>query len=208
MKIEKIEKLNRQQEQILVHLEGGDTLRITGNELLHFGLYPGLDIDRETVVELTRYAAASHTRARAAALISARPLSRAELCRRLTEKGATAEDAEAAADYLERIGALDDAAYAAMLVRHLSAKGYGAGRIRDEFFRRGIPRELWDDALAAAPDTQERIEAILAAKIHGKPLDDRERKRLADMLLRRGFSRSEVYSAIRALGAQIEYEDD
>jgi len=208
MKIEKIEKLNRQQEQILVHLEGGDTLQITGNELLHFGLYPGLDIDRETVVELIRYAAASHTRARAATLISARPLSRAELCRRLTEKGSTAEDAEAAADYLERIGALDDAAYAAMLVRHLSAKGYGAGRIRDEFFRRGIPRELWDDALAAAPDTQERIEAILAAKIHGKPLDDRERKRLADMLLRRGFSRSEVYSAIRALGAQIEYEDD
>ena len=208
MKIEKIEKLNRQQEQILVHLEGGDTLRITGNELLHFGLYPGLDIDGETVVELTKCAAASHTRARAAALISARPLSRAELLRRLGEKGSTAEDAEAAADYLERIGALDDGAYAAMLVRHLSAKGYGAARIRDEFFRRGIPRDFWDDALADAPNAQESIEAILAAKTRGKTLDDKERKRLADMLLRRGFSHSEVYSAIRALGAQIDYEDD
>ncbi|MBQ1805076.1 MAG: regulatory protein RecX, partial [Oscillospiraceae bacterium] len=88
MKIEKIERSKHQQERILVHLEGGDLLRITEDELLHFGLYTGLDIDDATVVELQKCSARSQTKARAANMISARPLSRRELEKRLRDKGA------------------------------------------------------------------------------------------------------------------------
>jgi len=189
-----------------VYLEGGDLLRVTENELLHFGLYAGLDIAPDAVVELKRRAAQSETRVRAANMISARPLSKRELQKRLRDKGATERDAEAAADWLEDIGALDDLAYAKTVVRHYSDSGYGAAKIRDELYRRGVARELWDEALDAAPDAAETLSRLIAARTKGHAPDERERRRLSDMLLRRGFSWGDVRAAINALGAEIEEE--
>ena len=208
MKIEKIEKSKHKQERILVYLEGGDLLRITENELLHFGLYAGLDIDGETVVELQRAAAHSETRSRAANMISARPLSKKELFRRLRDKGASEADAADTADWLEGIGALSDGAYAAMLVRHYSAMGYGMAKIRDELYRRGIPKELWDDALAQAPDAETVIEKVIAQKTKGAALDEKGRRKLFDLLLRRGFSRQDVKNALSRLGETVEEEEE
>lgn len=207
MKIERIERSKHKQERVLVYLEGGDLLRVTESELLHFGLYIGLDIDGETVVQLQKCGARSETRVRAANMISARPLSRRELTRRLVQKGAEADDADAAADYLEQLGAVDDATYAALLVRHYSAQGYGPARIRDEFCRRGVPRECWDAALEAAPDAGETLARLIAAKTKGQALSPKEHKRLTDLLLRRGFSWSEVRSALREAGIRLENEE-
>ena len=148
MRVERIERSKHKQERVLVYLEGGNLLRITESELLRFGLYVGLDISP----------ARSETRVRAANMISARPLSKRELTRRLVQKGSEADDAGAAAEYLENIGALDDAAYAAMLVRHYSAQGCGPARIRDELHRRGVPRGLGDEALGYDQYVLERQE--------------------------------------------------
>ena len=207
MKIEKIERSKHRQERILVFLEGGDLLRISEEDLLHFGLYQGLDISPETVVELKKSGEASKTREKAVRLVSAHPISCAELRKRLLRGGAEEADADRAVGYLERIGALDDEAYAAMLVRHYSARGYGAARLRSELFQRGVPRELWEDALHEAPPAEETIDAFLARRLHGEEPDEKERKRLQDTLLRRGFRRSEVDSALRSLGANTEEED-
>ena len=200
MKIEKIERSKHKQERVLVYLEGGDLLRITESELLRFGLSIGLDIDDGTVVELQQSGTRSETRVRAANMISARPLSRRELVKRLREKGALESDAEAAADWLEEIGALNDADYASMLVRHYGGMGYGEAKIRDELYRRGVGRELWEDALAASPDAQETIARVIAQKTKGRALDEKGRKRLSDMLLRRGFAWRDVRAALAAYG--------
>ena len=192
MKVERIERSKHKQERVLVYLEGGNLLRITESELLRFGLYVGLDISPETVVQLQKSGARSETRVRAANMISARPLSKRELTRRLVQKGAEADDAGAAAEYLEEIGALDEAAYAAMLVRHYSAQGCGPARIRDELYRRGVPREL----------------CVIASKTRGKPLNEKDYKRLSDALLRRGFSWGEVKTALRTAGAALTDADD
>lgn len=208
MKVERIERSKHKQERVLVYLEGGDLLRITESELLHFGLYKGLDIDGETVVQLQKCGARSETRVRAANMISARPLSKSELTRRLVQKGAEAADADDAAGWLEQLGAVDDAAYAAMLVRHYTSRGYGSARIRDELYRRGVPRELWDAAMETAPDAQETLARLIASKTKGEALSPKDHKHLTDMLLRRGFSWSEVRSALRAAGVRMENEDE
>ena len=200
MRVERIERSKHKQERVLVYLGGGDLLRITESELLRFGLYVGLDISPETVVQLQKSGARSETRVRAANMISARPLSKRELTRRLVQKGSEADDAGAAAEYLENIGALDDVAYAAMLVRHYSAQGY-------ELYRRGVPRELWDEALEAAPDAQETLACVIASKTRGKPLNEKDYKRLSDALLRRGFSWGEVKTALRTAGAALTDAD-
>ena len=193
-----------------MYLEGGDLLRITESELLRFGLSIGLDIDDGTVVELQQSGARSETRVRAANMISARPLSRRELVKRLKEKGAAESDAEAAADWLEEIGALNDADYASMLVRHYGGMGYGEAKIRDELYRRGVGRELWEDALAASPDAQEAIARVIAQKTKGRALDEKGRKRLSDMLLRRGFAWRDVRAALAAYGenaTEFDYDE-
>ena len=192
-----------------MYLEGGDLLRITESELLRFGLCIGLDIDDRTVVELQQSGARSETRVRAANMISSRPLSRRELIRKLGEKGAAESDAEAAADWLEEIGALNDADYALMLVRHYGGMGYGEAKIRDELYRRGVPRELWEDALLRSPDVQEAIARVIAQKTKGRALDEKGRKRLSDMLLRRGFAWRDVRAALAKIGedtTEFDYE--
>ena len=209
MKIEKIERSKHKQERVLVYLEGGDLLRVTESELLRFGLCIGLDIDDRTVVELQQSGARSETRVRAANMISSRPLSRRELIRKLGEKGAAESDAEAAADWLEEIGALNDADYALMLVRHYGGMGYGEAKIRDELYRRGVPRELWEDALLRSPDVQEAIARVIAQKTKGRALDEKGRKRLSDMLLRRGFAWRDVRAALAKIGedtTEFDYE--
>ena len=156
-----------------MYLEGGDLLRITESELLRFGLSIGLDIDDRTVVELQQSGARSETRVRAANMISSRPLSRKELSKKLKEKGAAEADAESACDWLEEIGALNDAEYAAMLVRHYGGMGYGEAKIRDELYRRGVPRELWEGALSQSPEAQEAIARVIAQKTKGRVLDEK-----------------------------------
>lgn len=210
MKIEKIERSKHKQERVLVYLEGGDLLRVTESELLRFGLSIGLDIDDGTVIELQQSGTRSETRVRAANMISARPLSRRELVKKLREKGAAESNAEAAADWLEEIGALNDADYASMLVRHYGGMGYGEAKIRDELYRRGVKRELWEDALAASPDAQETIARVIAQKTKGRALDEKGRKRLSDLLLRRGFAWRDVRAALAAYGenaTEFDYDE-
>ena len=153
------------------------------------------------MVELQQSGARSETRVRAANMISSRPLSRKELLKKLREKGAAEADAESACDWLEEIGALNDAEYAAMLVRHYGGMGYGEAKIRDELYRRGVPRELWEDALSQSP---------IAQKTKGRVLDEKGRKRLSDMLLRRGFAWRDVRAAIAQISenaTEFDYEE-
>lgn len=98
MRIERIEKSKHKQERVLVFLEGGDLLRITGAELLRFGLYKGMDLSPALVVELQAAAQQSQLKQTAARMASGRMLSKKEVQRRLTKKGATEEQAADTAD--------------------------------------------------------------------------------------------------------------
>lgn len=181
----------------MVKLEDGNILRVTEEEVLRFSLAAGMELDDESLEALDESAQRSAVRAAAASMIGSRPLSKKELTRRLVRKGADEEDAGEAADWLEDIGAVNDREYAAMLVRHYAGKGYGRARIREEMYRRGVDRELWDQALEELPDQSETLDRLIQKKCRGDLSDRREVRRVSDSLLRRGFSWSEVKDALR-----------
>lgn len=206
MKIDHLERSKHINGRVLVFLEDGTLLKVTEQELLDFGLRSGDELDGETLERLKDAAGTSDMKAKAAALIGRRAMSRRDLEKKLTEKGASQTEARYAAEWLEAIGALDDGEYAALLVRHCAQLGYGPGRYRNELYKHGVDRELWEDALATAPDPAELIEQYLRDRFRKGPPDERERKRAADALARRGFGWGDVKEGL-AQWAALEEED-
>lgn len=172
--------------------DDGSRLTATENEFVRFGLYAGMTLSDSVAERLRAACAESAARERAARLAAARPLSKMELERKLIRKGQSAPAAEAAADWLESLGALNDAAYASEVVRHYAGRGYGPMKLRDELRKRGVPRALWDGALAQAPESAETLRAYLESRLRGRVPAPEERRRLADALCRRGFAWEDI----------------
>lgn len=204
MRIERIEKSKHKQERVLVFLEGGDLLRITSAELLRFGLYKGMDVGPELVVELQEAAQRSELRQTAARMASGRMLSKKEVQRRLTKKGADDEQAAELADWLEALGAVDDEGYAGVIARHYGATGYGPGRVKQELIRRGVPNALWDGALAQLPPAEDAVRRFIAGRLRGRAMTPDDSRRLAAALQRRGFSWNDIRPVLNEWGQEID----
>ena len=202
MRIDRIEASKRKRGRVLVFLENGACLKITEQELLDFGLRAGDELNESTQKRLKEAAGVSDVKATAADLIGRRAMSRANLEQKLQEKGASEAEARYAAEWLEAIGAIDDADYAALLANHCARQGYGPQRVKQKLFEKGVPRNLWDDALATLPDPAEAIDDYLRSKRRGE-LDEKEKKRLSDGLLRRGFAWSDIRAGLNRLGAEV-----
>ena len=176
-------------------LEDGACLKITEQELLDFGLRAREDLDEAALARLREAAGISNVKVTAANLVGRRAMSCQELERKLQERGASQAEARYAAEWLEAIGALNDREYGALLVRHYGQMGYGPARIREKLREKGVPRELWEEALEELPEAAGQIDAFLAGKLRGREPDPKERRRLSNALLRRGFSWPEIQEA-------------
>ena len=206
MRIERVQASAHKKGRVLVFLEDGACLKITEQEALDFGLRTGDDLDGRRLEQLKKAASVSDVKATAADLIGRRAMSRHDLERKLQEKGASQAEARYAAEWLEAIGAIDDAAYAAALVRHCGDMGYGPRRAKEKLREKGVPQDLWDEALDELPPDGDQIDRFLQSKLHGRVPEDKEKKRLTDALLRRGFSWGEVKSAWGRYGSEV-WED-
>lgn len=204
MRIERIEASKHKKGRVLIFLEDGACLKVTEQELLDFQLHSGDELSAPQLTALKAAAGISNAKTAAAELIGRRAMSRRDLERKLRDKGAAPEEAAQAADWLTDIGALDDAAYAAMLVRHCGGLGYGPARTREKLYEKGVPRAFWEEALRELPPAEELIDCFLERKLRGKEPEEKEKKRLTDALLRRGFSWGEIRSAWRRWGSEIQ----
>lgn len=218
MTIVKLEPSKHVKERWLCWLEDGSCIRVTENEVVSFALYAGMEISDQLYDRLTESAGRSTARAKALNYIAAKPMSRKELMDKLTavppkgkdgrqrEPAATPELAGEIADWLEGLGYLDDAEYAKLVVRHYSAKGYGPHKVRDELFRRGVPKPLWDQALLESEAPEGAIDAFLRKRFKGVRPDRAELKRASDALARRGYNWNDIRQGLNRYGADIEEE--
>lgn len=218
MTIVKLEPSKHVPDRWLCWLEDGSCIRVTESEVVSFALYTGMTVSDELYDRLTEAAACSGVRAKALDYISARPLSRQELIDKLTARRprgkdgrerpplATPEQAAEVADWLEELGYLNDGEYAKTVARHYSAKGYGDRKLKDEFFRRGIPRQYWEEALLEAQPPEDGVDDFLQRRFRGQIPDQKELKRASDALARRGYRWDEIREGLNRYGAGIEEE--
>lgn len=195
MKIDKLTQSKNVPDRWYVDV-AGETLRVDTGAVAELSLFTGRELNDSELDLLRRRAALTGARERALRLLESRQLSRRELIRKLTEKGETPEAAEAAADLMERIGALNDREYAGAVGRMCARKGFGPSRLREELYKRGVPKEYWEEAAAELPeDNSETIDSVIQKRLRD-PGDEKEVRRVIAYLQRRGFAWSEIKEGI------------
>ena len=190
-------------ERVTVALDDGSEIKATLGVVAELRLYAGRRLTEAELQTLRVSAALALCKNRGLELLSYRPMSAKELRDMLTEKGEEPTAAEAAVTWLCEQGFLDDARYAGMVVRHNAGKGYGAGRIRQELQRRGVPRELWDEALTELPESDDKLDRFIASRLKD-PSDRAQVQKVSAALYRRGFSWEEIRTALRRYTDNIE----
>ncbi len=127
-------------------------------------------------------------RERALRHLARRDHSRTELARKLAAHG-SADEIEAVITRMGELGLQSDTRYAEAFVRVKAAR-FGAARLRNELSRRGVERELIDEAIASECSVSEieRARGVLHSRFSAPPADAREWARQARFLQTRGFA--------------------
>lgn len=206
MRISKLTPSKRGQDRWILQLEDGSFLQVGKNQMADFALYDGRELTEEELEDLRR--AERHDRFQSYALrvLMDTPMSRKRLVEHLCRKACPEEEAQAIAQRMVDLGVLNEGGYAAEVARQYASRGYGPRRVRDELYRRGVPREHWDAALQEVEDWEEGMDAFLRKRLGGTAPDPKDLKRASDALARRGYGWGEINAALRRYGAEIEEE--
>lgn len=137
-------------------------------------------------------------------LLAVRARSRAELEKRLGEKGFRREVTEAAIDRLAEVGLVDDSSFAEQWVheRH-TYSGRGKRALQRELRDKGVAPADAENALAIVTDDAERARAtdLVRRKLTtlSREMDrDKAVRRLVGMLARRGYDQSTAFAVVTA----------
>ena len=205
MKLEKLEPLDSPNYLRLI-FEDGKRLKAPAFKVVELGLTPGAEVTPEAFLALENAQSLASCKERAVRILTASGLSRRELQKRLVQKGESEEDAEAAVAWLEELHLIDDLETAKQLVRSACLRGYGAARAKSILYEKGIPKELWDEALAELSEMDDAIDVFLRRKLDGRTLDAKQIKKTVDALLRRGHSYHDIQAGLRRYEASLSLE--
>lgn len=214
----KLEPSSRVEGRWLVWLEDGTLLRVGEADVVSFSLYAGMELSQGQLEGLKQAQEQAKLKHKALTLLSARPMSQRELERKLsakpTRRGEPQEEeqqrqqrrdmAQQVAQRMAQVGLVNDREYASTVVRHYSRKGYGPAKIRDELYRRGVPREFWDEAMEELDQGEEKLYALAEKKLRGAAPTREELKKVSAYLARRGFGWEEISRALRRLEQEAE----
>mgnify|MGYP002595668149 FL=1 len=205
MKLEKLEPLDSPNYLRLI-FEDGKRLKAPAFKVVELGLTPGAEVTPEVFLALENAQSLASCKERAVRILTASGLSKKELQKRLVQKGESEEDAEAAVAWLEELHLIDDLETAKQLVRSACLRGYGAARAKSILYEKGIPKELWDEALEDLPEMDGAIDVFLRRKLDGRTLDAKQIKKTVDALLRRGHSYHDIQAGLRRYEASLSLE--
>lgn len=205
MKLEKLEPLDSPNYLRLI-FEDGKRLKAPAFKVVELGLTPGAEVTPEVFLALENAQSLASCKERAVRILTASGLSKKELQKRLVQKGESGEDAEAAVAWLEELHLIDDLETAKQLVRSACLRGYGAARAKSILYEKGIPKELWGEALEELPEMDGAIDTFLRRKLDGRTLDAKQIKKTVDALLRRGHSYHDIQAGLRRYEASLSLE--
>ncbi|MBQ1995379.1 MAG: regulatory protein RecX, partial [Clostridia bacterium] len=169
------------------------------------------DVTAEELKEITIKAGERRAYNYAVSLLSRREHTIKEITEKLKRKG-YGQFCEKVTDRLVSEGYLSDERFAKLYVRELiNLKGYGIRRIRDELYRKGISREIAEDAMNEAEMPENRLKELVEKKYMRYLNDEKGVQKTINALLRSGYSYGEIKDALREIADEndiFEVDDE
>lgn len=189
-------------------LDTGVSFRLRPDDVAALGLDVGAEVDEALLQALQERSLRLEAAEAARRLLAARPRSEEELRRRLLRRGLPHSAVAAVLADLRAGGLVDDRRFADSWIRdRIALRPSGRLRLRHELASRGVAREIVEAALAAALPAGEELalaRAVAVARVRryrNLPAAVAAR-RLAGVLLRRGFGASVVARVVQDLFGQ------
>jgi regulatory protein len=203
----------RQPGRFHIEVDGKDVATVALETIERLNLALGRPV-ADIADALDRDAAMLRTYDRALNMLASRARSSNELRRQLIRKGEAAEHVDAAIVRLQGAGFLDDAGFARQFARsRIAGPGFAKRRLEQELFRRGVAREVADQAIAQviaddSVDASGTLERLALKKMRAlATLHPATRsRRLYAFLARRGYDADEIREIVARL-TRIAAED-
>lgn len=210
MRITAVEKTKKG--RFAVFLDGEFAFSADAETVALSHLSQGRELTRDEYEQARTDAQTKYLKERALHLLSYKSFSKKELTARLldyTDEGAGQDIAQAVTDRLEELGLINDQDYAERLAKDLYArKGYGERKVLFELMRRGIERELAEEAAAAnAPEAEDTLNRIIRRKYARYLTDPKGVHKTVLALARLGYPYDEIRAAISRYTDEDVYDE-
>ena len=191
-----------------VTFEDGSRLGLYRQTVEDFGLYTGMELEKERYQALLAAAGQMSARMRSVRIVSASSVSKRDLRERLVRKGESEEDAAQAVAWMEELHLIDDRNTAEQVVHSCISKGYGLARAKQALYEKRIPKQYWDEVLEDYPDQEAKIETFLRSRLDGDS-DQKQIRKAIDALIRRGHSYGTIRRVLQSLSfdSNDDFED-
>ena len=197
----------RKEGRYVVAVDGRPAHTVSLDIIDQLKLCVGGAVDAAGEAALEGAAAALQTYDRALNLLAFQARSARDLRRKLVQKGEPAEHVDRAIERLTAQGLLDDAQFARQLARSkVASQGASRRRLQQEMFKRGVAREVADEAIAEVYEDEQVDEGVLVEEVARKKVrslakldPEARRRRLYAFLARRGYEGEAIRRAMRAV---------
>lgn len=183
-------------------LDDGRKLYLHADIITDFGIYAGMETDRENLRRIIYASNFRRAYQRALYLLDYRDYTYSEMYEKLMGNYKSQPLCTAVMKRLTEHGFIDDERYAERMARRLvETKKYGYRRAKREIMQKGIDQFTAEDALEAYSDVYyENLTELLNTK-HSRYLTDREDRKTIEKvksaLVRYGYGFSEINRAVK-----------
>lgn len=188
-----------------IFIDGEYAFALPMQDIVYFKIKEGQEIAEGTVAFIRKNLVYIKAQDVALRMLGYKMRTIAEIRRKLEEKEFSEDIIEEVLAFLKKYGYADDREYCRKFIKErLRLQPKGAYALRMELRQRGIARSLIEEILAET-QIDEEGDALrwLEKKTKGiLPATPKEKKRLMDLLQRKGYSYSTIEAAFRTLEAR------
>jgi regulatory protein len=200
-----IKRQKRSDTKVNVYLDGKYTFVLSDLELSTSGLRVGQELSAEEVLELKSRSEIDGVYSKAVRFVGIRPRSRREVVDYLRRKGVDDEIAVGVLGRLERVGLLNDEAFAASWVSNRQLlRPRSRRRLEQELSSKGVSRDDIEVALGELEPEQELESLALLIERKQRLPQYRDAEKLMGYLARQGYSYELIKKALEKLSGRSD----
>ncbi len=207
-----IKEITKQKTYYAVRTTDG-VYELDGELLRRYHLQERMDFDSELLQELHEKSRFRRAYRRACYLLDERDYSYSMMYQKLMRTYQDRPLCQKVMEQLVQCGSIDDRRYAARLAEYLvETKRYGIYRASQEMYRKGLDKQLIENALADLEDAAEENIPLVLEKKYGRILTDpndwKAREKVVAGMARLGYNYRSVKEAIEDYFADWEEDEE